>query len=31
MDYMQKVQKWRNFAGLDPILREQLESMNEKE
>lgn len=31
MDYLQKVQKWKNFAGLDPILREQLEKMNEKE
>ena len=31
MDYMQKVQKWKNFAGLDPILREQLNNMDEKE
>ena len=31
MDYLQKAQKWKDFAGLDPILREQLESMNDKE
>lgn len=31
MDYLQKAQKWKEFEGLDPILREQLESMDDKE
>ena len=31
MDYMQKVQKWKNFTGLDPVLREQLNNMTEHE
>ena len=31
MDYMQKVQKWKEFTGLDPVLREQLDNMTEKE
>ncbi len=31
MDYMQKVQKWKNFTGLDPVLREQLNNMTEQE
>ena len=31
MDYLQKAQKWKEFEGLDPVLREQLESMDDKE
>ena len=31
MDYLTKVQKWKDFAGLDPILREELEKMDDKE
>ena len=31
MDYMQKVQKWKNFTGLDPVLREELNNMTEQE
>ena len=31
MDYLQKAQKWKEFEGLDPVLREQLESMDDHE
>ena len=31
MDYMQKVQKWKNFSNLDPVLREELNNMTEHE
>ena len=31
MKYLQKIQKWKEFEGLDPVLREQLENMTEKE
>ena len=31
MDYLTKAQKWKDFEGLDPILRQQLESMTDKE
>ena len=29
MNYLQKANKWKEYAGLDPILREQLESMSD--
>ena len=31
MNYLQKAQKWKEYADLDPVLRAQLESMNDKE
>ena len=31
MNYLQKAQMWKEFEGLDPIYREQLENMTEKE
>ena len=31
MDYLAKAQLWKDFDGLDPILREELEKMNDQE
>ena len=31
MNYLQKAKKWKEYAGLDPVLRKQLESMSDKE
>ena len=31
MNYLEKAKKWKEYADLDPILREQLESMDDKE
>ena len=31
MNYLQKAQIWKEFAGLDPVLREELMKMNDKE
>ena len=31
MNYLEKVELWKNYADLDPVLREELESMDDKE
>ena len=31
MNYLEKAQKWKDYAGLDPILRAELEAMNDHE
>ena len=31
MNYLEKVELWKNYKDLDPVLREELESMDDKE
>jgi phosphoglucomutase len=31
MNYIEKAQMWKEFSGLDPVLRSELEAMTEEE